>query len=308
MTSLATDTSAHGIYGPIPAFSADVPADAVQCSPLIPGASALETVAVGSLASMSVLAPPGTLERRYVLALSLRALAAGGSLTALAPRNRGGARLRAELEAFGLAVTETSKSHFRFCHAERPPGLMDLDAAIEAGRPRFAQPIGLWTQPGIFSWDRIDPGSRLLAEHLPALSGHGADLGCGTGYLSLGMLKSSSVTALDLVDIDRRAIEAARRNVTDPRAQFHWADASAPLPFAPLDFAVTNPPFHQDGAEARALGVAVARQAAAALRKGGELWLVANRHLDYAAPLRQAFTQVTVAAEDREFRVFRAVK
>ena len=70
--------------------------------------------------------------------------------------------------------------------------------------------LDAWSQPGIFAWDRIDPGSALLAEHLPPMKGEGVDLGCGYGALATVALRSSTVTKLKLVDIDRRAIRAAR--------------------------------------------------------------------------------------------------
>ena len=298
---------AQGIYGTIPPDLAAVPADAVQFSPLMSGAATIETVTERSLASMMVLAPPGTLERRYVLALSLRALGVGGTLTVLAPRNRGGTRLRDELKSFGVAVAEIARAHFRICEAVRPAQLISVDEAIAAGGPQFVAETGLWSQPGIFCWDRIDAGSHLLAEHLPSLEGCGADLGCGTGYLAARILESQRVMALALVDIDRRAIDAARRNVIDVRASFLRADATTPLATG-LDFVVTNPPFHAGGEENRALGLAVARAAAGALRKGGELFLVANRHLAYATVLREMFASVDVLAQDREFTVYRAVR
>jgi 16S rRNA (guanine1207-N2)-methyltransferase len=298
-----------GVYGVVPDDLVAVGAKATQLSPLMPGAAALEDVADASLASIAVLAPPGTLERRYVLAQALRALVVDGAFAALAPRNRGGARLRGELAQFGFEVEETSKSHFRVCAGARPAVQSGLDAAITAGGPQFVAATGLWSQPGIFSWDRIDPGSHLLAEHLPRLSGKGADLGCGTGFLSRRVLASPDVQALALVDIDRRAIAAARRNVADSRANFHWLDAALPLPFGrALDFVVTNPPFHKEGSEDRALGLAVALQAARLLAPGGELWLVANRHLSYAPALRESFVQIALVAQDSEYHVYRAVR
>ena len=135
-----------------------------------------------------------------------------------------------------------------------------------------------------------------------------ADLGAGTGYLSRAALASRAVESLDLVDLDRRAVAAARRNVEDPRARFHWHDAAQPLPLAELDFVVTNPPFHRDGEEDRALGLAVARQGARILKPGGVLWLVANQHLPYAPVLRESFADVRVAAHDRDYRVFHATR
>ena len=300
-------TERHGVYGILPPDLVAAPAQAEQFSPLIAGSHALEDVAEQSLAAMTVLAPPGTLERRYVLAWSLRALRPGGALIALAPRNRGGTRLRGEFAEFGIEAVETARSHYRLCEGARPAQPKGLEAAIAAGGPQFVTATGLWSQPGIFSWDRIDAGSRLLATHLPVFEGRGADLGCGTGYLAQRVLESERVTSLVLVDIDRRAIEAAKRNIVDPRAGFHWSDATAPLATG-IDFVVTNPPFHESGEENRALGMAVARAAAGALRKGGELWLVANSHLAYAPALKENFATVSVIAQDQAFRVYRARK
>ena len=46
------------------------------------------------------------------------------------------------------------------------------------------------------------PGTALLLETLPPLSGRGADLGCGLGILARAVLASEAVTALTLLDID----------------------------------------------------------------------------------------------------------
>src|SRR5690606_36201691 len=121
-------------------------------------------------------------------------------------------------------------------------------------------------------------------------SGVGADLGCGAGFLARAVLASPGVTRLTLVDIDRRAIAAARRNVEDRPAAFLWTDVRQPADgLKDLDFIVTNPPFHDTGVEDRGLGQGFIGRAAAMLRKGGRLWPVANRHLPYEAPLKAAF-------------------
>jgi 16S rRNA (guanine1207-N2)-methyltransferase len=159
----------------------------------------------------------------------------------------------------------------------------------------------------VFSWDRLDPGSALLLGHLPSLAGRGADLGCGVGVLARRILESQAVTALALVDIDRRAVDAARLNVADPRAAFAWDDVRR-LGVVPeeLDFVVTNPPFHDGGAEDRGLGLAFIAAAAAALRRGGTLWLVANRGLPYEAALEAAFARVQRHAEAGGYKVYEA--
>ena len=76
-----TPTLAEATYGAPNAELA--PLRGTQVSPLVPGSPALETLNDGSLDAITVLAPPGTLERRFVLAHALRVLKAGGRLTAL---------------------------------------------------------------------------------------------------------------------------------------------------------------------------------------------------------------------------------
>ena len=272
---------------------------------MLPGSTPLE--AAGALSSLVMLAPAGTVERRYGLALGLKALVPGGSLIALAPKDRGGSRLKKELQSFGCSVEERIKAHHRICAVVRPEALIGVEAAIADGAPRVIQPFGLVSQPGVFSWDRIDPGSALLAQELPAFNGKGADLGCGVGYLARAVLTSPRVERLALIDIDRRAMDAARRNIEDARADFHWADATGPdVPLTSLDFVVMNPPFHDGGFEDKALGQAFIKRAAAALRKGGALWLVANRHLPYETTLTGLFATVEVKIEQGGYKVFEA--
>ena len=299
----------HAVYGLPPADLAEVPDGAVQVSPLIPGAARLEDIACASLDGATVLAPPGTLERRYALALALRALAPGGRLVALAPKDRGGARLAKELAGFGCAVADAPRRHHRICTLARPEAPADLDGAIEAGGPRHIDNLALCSQPGVFSWDRLDPGTALLLANLPPLKGRGADLGCGVGPLARAVLGSDAVTGLTLVDLDRRAVAMAHRNVSDPRATIVWGDIRAPgaVPDK-LDFVVTNPPFHDGGAEDQALGRVFIARAGEALRTGGALWLVANAHLPYEATLRERFRAVATVAQAHGYRVYEARK
>jgi 16S rRNA (guanine1207-N2)-methyltransferase len=199
--------SPFGVFGaPHPDLAA-IPAGAVQVSPLVPGSIALEDVARASLAGMVMAAPPGTLERRYALALSLRALRPSAPFTVMAPKEKGGSRLAKELESFGCGIEATSRRHQRICQTLCPI-MLDaerIDAAIATGGPCFVEDLGLWSQPGIFSWNRVDPGTALLLSALPSFAGRGADLGCGVGVIARTVLASPRVTEMALVDSDRRA-------------------------------------------------------------------------------------------------------
>jgi 16S rRNA (guanine1207-N2)-methyltransferase len=165
------------------------------------------------------------------------------------------------------------------------------------------------TAPGLFSADGIDPASAALAVALPGkLAGHVVDLGAGWGYLADAVLTRPEVITVDLVEADHRAIEAARRNITDPRARFHWADATRWEPSEKADIVVTNPPFHTGREANPALGRAFIATAARILKPRGTLWLVANRHLPYESALAELFREVREMAGTPAFKIIGATR
>ncbi len=167
---------------------------------------------------------------------------------------------------------------------------------------------GYHRQPGVFSSDGIDAGSEALANALPRLKGTGVDLGAGWGYLSAQALAQDSIETLHLVEAEAAALDCARLNVTDPRAQFHWADATRfTLPDS-VDFVLTNPPFHTERAADPAIGKAFLQAAATLLTPRGELWTVANRHLPYEAHLATLFQQVEEVGGTRGFKLLRSAR
>jgi 16S rRNA (guanine1207-N2)-methyltransferase len=183
-----------------------------------------------------------------------------------------------------------------------PQAFADWLAADRTPAPGFTAP------PGAFSSDAPDPASVLLAGALPAkLKGRVADLGAGWGYLSAAILTHPAVTECHLVEADHAALQAARSNIADPRAVFHWADART-FKTAPLDAVVTNPPFHDGRAADPALGAAFIAAAARMLTTSGTLWLVANRHLPYEPALKAAFREVEEVAGTGAFKVMRAAR
>jgi len=195
-----------------------------------------------------------------------------------------------------------SKAHGKF--AVFPAG-----ADLSDWRAEAAQVEGFRTLPGVFSSDGPDRGSVLLAGALPEkLSGKVADLGAGWGYLAAQVLRRPGVKRLDLVEAEAEALDCARVNVTDPRARFHWADATTWRPETLLDAVVMNPPFHTGREADPALGVAFIRAARRMLAPNGALWLVQNRHLPYDAVLTECFLEVRDVAGDGAFRVIHAIK
>jgi 16S rRNA (guanine1207-N2)-methyltransferase len=166
---------------------------------------------------------------------------------------------------------------------------------------------GFHTVPGIFSADEIDPASALLVASLPQkLGGVVADMGAGWGYLSSQIFTRDSVEQVHLIEAEQIALDCARRNITDQRAEFHWADATTWTPAQTPDSVVMNPPFHIGRRGKPALGQAFIAAAAAVLGQSGHLWMVANRHLPYEAVLNDLFVKVEETPGTSKFKVLHA--
>jgi 16S rRNA (guanine1207-N2)-methyltransferase len=110
---------------------------------------------------------------------------------------------------------------------------------------------------------------------------------------------------MTLIDIDRRAIACARRNIDDPRVTFRWSDLRRAIPaLTELDFVLMNAPFHDAGNEDRTLPQSFVTRAAEVLRNGGVCWLTANRHLPYEAVMKPLFRHIELRADTGGYKIY----
>jgi 16S rRNA (guanine1207-N2)-methyltransferase len=296
------------LYGDIPENLVAAPLDGLQASPVHPGSVPLEALKHATYDGLIMRAPANTVERRHEIAHALRALKVGAPICIVAPKDRGGTRLAKELAAFGVQVRDQPKHHHRIVTGLRPETLIGLEEAINAGQLRLVGTLGLLSQPGLFSWDRLDIGTACLLHVLPQLSGQIGDFGCGSGVLSKAALAHPGVTSVTGFDLDRRAITAAIANIADPRFSGVWVDLCQDGPgVSNLDAIVMNPPFHFAGKEDPSIGIRMIERAADALRPKGTLWLTANRHLPYEGVLRARFKSATLVSEAQGFKVYQAI-
>lgn len=255
-------------------------------------------------------------EAQADIARGLGLLRPGGVLVCAGRGDAGAASLCRSVAKHIGTPAEMAKFHHRIfwlCRGEGDlPAVCDAWAAADRLRPVAA--IDAVSRPGVFGWDRIDAGSRLLAAQFgPQIAGRVADFGAGWGYLGREILsRCPGVVSLEAIEADHKAMEAARANLgaveTAAAVNCTWDDVTTADRLGPYDWIVANPPFH-DGKDADVdLGRGFIRAAANALAPEGRLLLVANRHLPYEADIDACLRNRRLVAEDAAFKVIEAQK
>ncbi|MER7697935.1 MULTISPECIES: methyltransferase [unclassified Streptomyces] len=168
---------------------------------------------------------------------------------------------------------------------------------------------------GIFCAERLDIGTRFFLKHLPTRGGavRVVDLGCGNGVLGLSAALANPEAHVTFVDESYGAVASAEETFRTgapegAKADFLVGDGLGDLDPGSVDLVLNNPPFHSHLATTDATARTMFAGARTALRQGGELWVVGNRHLSYHTHLRRIFGNCTTVAGDAKFVVLRAVK
>lgn len=175
-------------------------------------------------------------------------------------------------------------------------------------------PFELSALPNVFSNDHLDIGSRFFLEQFASLPSCGdvADLACGNGVLGLAYLQRFPSAKMHFFDESFQAVRSSQVNFDNiyPKAQaeFIVGDGLKQASDSSLDLVLCNPPFHQQNAVSTAIANGFFRDAKRALRKGGEIWIVANRHLGYHADMKRCFGNFENIAANKKFVVLKAVR
>ncbi|WP_157017613.1 class I SAM-dependent methyltransferase [Mesorhizobium xinjiangense] len=240
------------------------------------------------------------------LAEAVRRVAPGGLVVVAGSKKDGADSLRKRTARIVPLEDHLSKHHgIAFWFRNNDPGAVDR---LQPG-PRDRVDGRFETAPGMFSHDRIDPASELLARHLPdAIFGRVADFGAGWGYLSAEVLRrGEAIDALDLYEADHAALQAAGRNLAplagDVPLGLFWRDLLHEPVTRQYDLVVMNPPFHQGRAADPVIGQGMIRAASAALKPRGRLFMVANNPLPYERMLEAAFGSHGETARNERFKV-----
>ena len=210
------------------------------------------------------------------------------------------------------------KARLIFCHRDERlskgeskwPARYQLEADRE---------YDLLNQANVFCNNRLDHGTRLLLQALPDSDdfNHIADLGCGNGILGLVAASLNPSAKISFFDESLMAIDSARSNFANnfpdassdqQRASFHAADGLSGVVDETFDLILNNPPFHQQYVIGDSIAWQMFMQSRDALKIGGELRIVGNRHLGYHSKLKKIFGNCELVTSDKKFSVLSSIK
>jgi len=266
--------------------------------------------------------PDRALTRRWLL-LARRALAPHGVLL-LAGANGAGIRSQiADAAAlFGPAVREEYRQKHRIARFNQNDATTGHPAwaaspGIAPGTwqtvtiPVRGKSLSLATLPGVFAGDRLDAGTALLLGHLDEAVAPGArvlDVGCGAGAIGF-MALALGAGHVDMTDVNLLAVASVRETIREhgiAEARALAGDVYDAVGNERYDLIVSNPPFHQGKTIDYDMPERLIGEAAAHLRPGGSLLIVANAFLAYERLMGRYFNDVQTIASTRQYCVLRA--
>jgi len=160
--------------------------------------------------------------------------------------------------------------------------------------------------PGVFSQKKLDVGTALLLNNLPAtMQGKVLDFGCGAGVISCFIGKKFPLTQLSLLDVSALALASAKKTLElNGLSGDIFASNSLSKVTGKFQHIVSNPPFHQ--------GTKTSYQATEDFLKGikshistqGNITIVANSFLSYKPMMKQYIGRTNTVTNQHGFCIY----
>ncbi len=253
---------------------------------------------------------------RLVIVLWPKAKAAGQALISMLSQQLDSCYVVAANDAGGKSIGNALKDHasesskmdsarhcslwnIRLKKPESTANWLRFASSFQSGDLSFM------TLPGVFGHGKLDQGTALLLEHVPAPA-HGKvlDLGCGSGVIGLTMKSRSPALDVTLTDVDAMALRSAELNSArlGLGAETIASDGLERVE-GRFDYIFSNPPFHQGKRTDYEFALRLFRDAKQHMTRDGQLWIVANRHLAYEEWASEAFRSAEVMVQSNGFKL-----
>lgn len=267
---------------------------------------------VGPFTSALVRLPKAKESLDFALHAVASVVPAGAQITVFGANDEGIRSVAPHLEVVADSVaTVDTRRHCRVLTGLRRAAIAGHRQSLSAWRRECEIVAGgearRWTTyPGLFAGGGLDQGTALLLKHLPdvAADARVLDFGCGAGIIGASVRMKMPRAAVDLLDADAVALEAARANVAG--AELLLGDGLAATGPAHYDAILSNPPIHEGVAEDHGALERLIAEAPERLAASGILQIVVQRRIKAGERMQAAFGNVALVAEDGRFRVLRA--
>ena len=215
----------------------------------------------------------------------------------------------------GTTTTSLAKKKARLIFATYEKAKIEIKPPYPKDYHVKSLGIYLSNHANIFSKDKLDLGTQLMLEqfkNLP-LAKNMVDLGCGNGVLGIIAKRHQPQSVIHFLDESYMAVASAKMNYEKiykdhTQSEFIVSDGLNQLSISHVDLILCNPPFHQQHTVGDQIAWRMFTQSAKYLKEGGELWIVGNRHLHYAAKLKKIFGNSQIISTNKKFQVIRASK
>lgn len=165
---------------------------------------------------------------------------------------------------------------------------------------------------GVFSKSEIDFGSKLLIDSImmPATRGNILDVGCGYGPIGLTLAKENPDRQVEMVDVNERALQLARKNSEQNKINnvlIYQSNLFENVKDHSFAIIVSNPPIRAG----KKVVHEIFEQSYQHLADNGELWIVIQKK--QGAPsaiekLKSLFNEVEVVAKKKGYYIIKSKK
>lgn len=247
----------------------------------------------------------------YVLHNVLSRLKIGSSVFLVGEKKGGVERAAKQLQPYGGAIKLDSARHCQMWQltSNTSPEQKPVESWIQEYAVNTPNgELSICALPGVFSQSKLDVGTAVLLPYLSQItSGKIADFGCGAGVISAYLAKLNPKNRIFALDVDAFALASTKltfekNNLLPEQLEIKAVSGIEDAPLF-LHAIVSNPPFHQGIHTDYNASENLCKTARRHLKSGGELWIVANRFLNYPILIEQNFGQCTTKTDQQGFKV-----
>lgn len=216
----------------------------------------------------------------------------------------------------GPLTTSLAKKKARLLFVDPDQSLITAESPYPTIYDDEAIGLPLSNHANLFSRDHLDLGARFFLEQLAEVPAAEKvmDLACGNGVLGIKYQQLHPAATIQFLDESYMAIASSQENYANAftgkssQAVFRSEDGLKQTADDSVELILCNPPFHQQHVIGEQIAMDLFHDSKRCLEVGGELWVVANRHLAYQEKLQRLFGNCRVVATNKKFVVLRVVK